>query len=265
MHSAIYEGRVRHRRFTPVKHEFQYRLFMMYLDLDELPRVFRGHPLWSNEGWSLARFRRRDHLKCHAPADRPLAEAVRDLVEARTGVRPAGPIRLLTHCEYFRHRFNPVSFYFCFDAAGAQVETIIAEINNTPWREQHCYVLSAKGSAGSPTRPRFEFDKDFHISPFMDMKHDYVWRFTPPDEQLAIHMENFKSGERYFDATLSLRRRDITRWSLTRVLMRFPLMTAHVLAAIYWQAFRLWLKRCPSFPHPRSPAERPPTEPRHVD
>ncbi len=194
MHSAIYEGRMWHRRIEPVEHAFDYSLFMIYLDLDELPTLFDRHLLWSNEGRAPARFRRRDHLKNHAPATQDLREAVRDLVAQRTGKRPTGPIRLLTHLEYFRYRFNPVSFYFCFDEHDRRVETVIAEINNTPWGEQHCYVLPDSADLGRGDRKRFEFGKEFHISPFMGMDTDYIWQMSEPTDRLSIHMQNLRDG-----------------------------------------------------------------------
>jgi DUF1365 family protein len=252
MHSAIYEGRVRHRRFAPAPHRFHYRLFMMYLDLAELPTLFRHHPLWSNEGRALARFRRRDHLKNHAPPTQPLDEAVRELVREHAGQRPLGPVRLLTHLEYFRYRFNPVSFYFCFDRDDQQVETVIAEINNTPWGEQHCYVLPESLNLRTPQNKRFEFRKAFHISPFMGMDTHYVWSFTAPADQFGIHMENHRGGEKYFDATMTLRRREISAAALNSALLKYPLMTLKVIAAIHWQALRLWLKRCPVYSHPKT-------------
>jgi DUF1365 family protein len=247
-HSAIYEGFVRHRRFHPVENTFRYRLFMMYLDLDELPALFSGHPLWSAKHFNLACFRRRDHL---GDPSMPLARAVRDLVAERSGKRLSGPIRLLTHLRYFGHCFNPVSFYYCFDPSGCRVETIVAEINNTPWHERHCYLLDEANTAPAegPWK-RFQFHKDFHVSPFMGMDIDYDWRFRDPDERISIHMINFEEGERLFDATLSLGRSPITKWRLTAVLLRYPFMTMKVVAAIYRQAWKLKRKKAPFYAHP---------------
>ena len=218
---------------------------MVYLDLAELERVFRGRWLWSTRRAALAHFRREDHL---GDPRVPLAEAVRALVAERTGRRPAGPIRLLTHLRYAGFVFNPVSFLYCHDAAG-RLEAIVADVANTPWNERHCYVLSADPTSAGPRR--FRAEKQLHVSPFMPMDLDYAFRFHGPGEKLAVRIENrARDGRPLFDALLSLRRREITGASLAAALARFPLLTLQVLAGIYWQAFRLHRKGAPYFPHP---------------
>lgn len=252
MHSCIYEGQVKHTRTSPVVHRFSYRLFTMYLDLDELPLLFEKRWLWSVRRPALARFRRENHL---GPADRPLVDAVRDLVEAETGRRPEGPIRLLTNLSYFGYRFNPVSFYYCFTANGTGVETIVAEVNNTPWGEQETYVLPCGGQAETLQAWRFKPVKKMHVSPFMPMDVQYDWVLASPQSRLSIHMANLKDGKRFFDAAMIMRRTEINAASLASVLMRFPLLTTKIIVAIHWQALRLWLKRCPVYLHPKKRRE----------
>lgn len=244
MNSALYVGLVRHRRERPVRHAFRYRVFQVYLDLAELDDVFRGRWFWSTRRAALARFDRRDHLGDPA---QPLDVAVRDLVEQATGRRPGGPIRLLTHLRYFGYVMNPVSFYYCFDATDTRVETIVADVSNTPWGERHAYVLPGAPGHGAL---RFDFRKAFHVSPFMPMDQDYAWRFSAPGRRLAVHMINRDAEGPLFDATLALERRPITGLALAGVLLRYPAMTAQVIAAIYWQALRLWWKGVPYHPHP---------------
>ena len=252
MNSRIYEGVVEHHRRGPREHRFDYRVCQLYLDLDEIPELFDRHWLWSARRPAVARFHRRDHL---GPQELALDVAVRDLVQADTGTRPSGPIRLLTHPRYFGYGFNPVSFYYCFDAAGSEVAFVVAEVNNTPWGEQHCYVLDCRSSERQGGAWCFEFDKRFHVSPFMAMDQRYRWTFSLPGERLGVHMENFQggdnAGERLFSATMLLEQRPLDTPGLARVLWRYPLMTAQVVGAIYWHALRLWMKGVPVHDHPR--------------
>ena len=246
MHSAIYKGRVRHRRFSPRAHAFEYDVFMMYLDLDELDRVFARSWCWSSNSPSLAWFRRRDFFD---RSDRPLGDSVRDYVQGQTGRRPKGPIRVLANLRYFGYIMNPITCYYCFDDRDRGVETIVAEVNNTPWNQRHRYVLACDPQR---RKQRLTFGKTFHVSPFQPMDTQYLWQSTCPADTLALHMENFSERERFFDATLTLNREAITPASLRRVLWQYPFMTGKVIAGIYWQALKLFLKRIPVYGHPQS-------------
>jgi len=244
VHSCLYEGRVRHERTRPVAHAFEFPLFLLYLDLAELPQLFRGRWLWSAERPALAWFRRRDHL---GDPELPLADCVRDLVETRTGRRPDGPIRLLTHLRYAGCAMNPVSFFYCFDAGG-RFQAIVAEVTSTPWRERHCYVLEAESCE---PRVRARSAKELHVSPFMGMDLSYRWDVPEPGPRLSLRIANHEpDGGRFFDAVLSLERCEIGTRSLARVLVRYPLLTLRIVAAIYWQAWRLYRKGAPFHPHP---------------
>jgi DUF1365 family protein len=234
---------------------------MMYVDLAELPALFDKRWLWSSRKFSLAWFRREDH---YGKPGVTLDESIRQLVQKETGNRPAGPIRLLTHFRYFGYCFNPVSFYYCFDEKDTRVETIVAEVNNTPWNEQHCYVLGDRQNKGTGRNKRYQFEKIFHVSPFMQMDIEYNWRFVQPGARLNVHMENHQAdsdgNNKVFDATMIMNRKPITGLNLAKILIRFPFMTGKIIAGIYYQALKLWLKKFPFYTHPELYPEQQPEQ-----
>lgn len=247
MNSAIYHGTVRHRRAHPVTHAFEQKLFMMYLDLDELPSLFDKRWLWSARRPAPAWFKRSDYL---GGGGGPLSEAVRATAQRLTGRAPDGPIRVLTHLRYFGYVQNPVSFYYCFDKGTGRVSCILAEITNTPWNERHVYALEASDGSSACDIPH-DFGKSFHVSPFMPMDQNYSWRFSEPDETLSVFMRSMGETGALFDASLRLERTEIDGRSLAGALARYPLMTAQVVVGIYWQALRLRLKGTPYIEHPQ--------------
>lgn len=233
--SCIYEGRIHHRRLEP-RRQFEHRIAMFYLDLEEVPRLLGGRLLRPRPG--LLRFRRRDYL---GPESAPLDDAVRDAVRSETGRRPEGPIRILTQLRSFGHCFNPVSFYYCLDRAGQEVQAVLAEVTNTPWGERHAYVIPGE---------RGEMTKALHVSPFMGMDHRYLVRARTPGERLSVHIESWREGALSFDAALALRRVELTRASAARISRRYPLASARVLALIYGHALGLKLAGASVYPHP---------------
>jgi uncharacterized protein len=242
--SCLYEGVVAHRRFGRIPHAFRRRIYLFFLDLAELPDALSGGRFWSAERRALARFDRRDHL---GDPSQPLDACVRALVAERTGRRPTGPIAILTQLRHFGIGFNPISVYYCYDAAGERVETLVAEVRNTPWLEMHCYVLPLDAT----TRGPLQTPKEFHVSPFLEMDYAYHWRVSEPGDELLLGIENWRGNERAFQASLSGRRRPLEAATLIRMLLRYPLMSAQVIAGIYFEALRLWWKGVALQSHPR--------------
>jgi DUF1365 family protein len=236
LNSAIYEGSVRHRRSGSVRREFSYRIFMAYLDLEEIPEVMSIHPLWSMRARAPVSFRRADYL---GPAGRPLDECVREAVAARSGRRPSGPIRMLTNLRHFGLTENPVTFYYCFEPDGERLQSVLAEVTNTPWGDRHSYVIDGVGRDGALVSSRRE--KAMHVSPLMDMDHVYDLRFGVPGQTIPVHISSSKGGDPAFDATLRLSRTGISRPSLSRLLVTYPPMSWRVLSGIYRQAALTWL------------------------
>lgn len=245
MNSAIYTGWVQHRRMTGKRHSFRYRLFMPFIDLDELPQLLSRSWGWSANRPALARFRREDFM---GDPTLPLKQAVLNKVEAETGECPDGAVFMLANLRYFGFLINPITCYYCFSASG-DLQALVAEVTNTPWNERHSYVLTMQDREGWLEE---DFDKAMHVSPFMPMEMRYHWRSNVPGDRLILHLANSEAGQKCFDATLHLDRKSGSPSNFTRQLLLYPFMTARIAGAIYWQALRLWLKGIPFVSHPKS-------------
>jgi uncharacterized protein len=248
--SAVYEGWVAHRRFGSVAHSFRYRAFMPLFDLEELPGVLDPIPLWSARRPAPARFREADHLP---DGEGPLALRARDLVQARLGRRPRGPVRLLANPRYLGVRFNPVSFLFLHGEDGG-LDSVIAEVTNTPWRERTEYVLDAR-RAESQQHVTATFRKRMHVSPFQPMEQTYEISLTRPSERFGVVIRNLERGRPVFVASMGLRRHEITRGRMLRLLFGYPPMTITTLARIYANALRLKVRGARFHPHPEVNAD----------
>lgn len=245
MQPAIYTGILKHRRFEPARHEFTYPLFMVFLDIDRIPELMRVSSFASYQRFNWASFCERDHFGNPAL---PLRERLA-VDAAKHGIRlPDGPIFLLTHLRYLGYNFNPISLFYCYNREG-HLETVLAEVNST-FGESHNYWLSAANQIPAPQARIYRCPKAMHVSPFMPMELDYRFVLPPPAEQLSATMNTLDGEHSIFDATLLLKREPWSAASLHRALLRFPWVTAKVMAAIHWEALKLYLKKVPVFTHP---------------
>ncbi len=248
--SYLYEGVVRHRRNQHARNHFKFSVFYFLLDLDELETVFDSYLMWSTRRTSYGSFRRSDHLKQFS-ADRPLKQCAGELLTKNGVDSRVGKIRLLTQLRYCGFQMNPVSFYYCYDLDDRNVVAVIVEVNNTPWGEQHTYVVPISDSDKKLIVAE-KVQKQFHVSPFMEMDMHYRMLFSRPGEKLGIKMENHQQGKKVFDVSMSLQRRPLSSRQLAKVAVKFPLYSFKVFAGIYFQALKLYLKRVPFVPHPKT-------------
>lgn len=249
MNSALYSGWVAHRRFAPRRHDFRYRIGLLYLDLDEQDAVLNLSPLAGHSRLAPFSFRETDYLKVFTGRGMRLADALRHLVEQATGHAPQGSIFLLTQPSSFGLSFNPASFFYCHEADG-QLAAIVCEVSNTPWREHYHYVLPTRPvQATGDAHQHFAVAKAFHVSPFLAREIEYRMTFSPVGRRLGVHLADWQGDLKLFDATLNLQRETLDRASLHRYLRRFPWMTGKTCLTIYWQALCLLLKRMPLFAH----------------
>lgn len=267
MTSALYECHVLHARFAPRPHRFRYRIFLFALDLDELPELHRRLPFFSAERANLYSFRDRDFLPTSNPVHNRTSSGNRlgysgaGLKErvsgylAEHGVRlDGGRVVLVTLPRVAGYLFNPVSFYFCFDRAGAPRATI-AEVTNT-FKEMKPYFLGPDTQAAARGEFRIRVPKHFYVSPYSDVDVEFDFTLRTPGDRLAIQIDDYVGGERTLTSVLTGARRPLTGARLAWFTLKYPFITLRVISLIHWHAFRLWLKRVPWFAKSARPADQ---------
>lgn len=243
-HSAFYHGSLRHRRWRPKSHHFNYRIGLLYLDLDEANSVLQLSRLFKGKRFAPLSFNEKDYLPHLTRTGSSLRQAVIHCLEEALGDAPKGRICLLTQPCCWGFSFNQVNFYYCFDADD-KLAALIAEVSNTPWKQRYQYVMRASDDS----HQHFAVTKSFHVSPFLPRDLEYHLHFSQPDTRLSVHMEDHDAVGKLFDATLRLERQALDRRAVHRYIRAFPWMSIKSILAIYWQALRLALKRIPIHSH----------------
>ena len=235
--SAIYQGVVRHRRFSPKKHDFSYRMYFICVQLDELELLCQRSWLFGTRWYNPIRFSQKDYLPGEPVA---LAQRISNKVQQLGGDWSSGRIVVMANCRCLGLYFSPVNFYYLYDEQCCRY--LLCEVSNTPWLERHYYLVDMQ--------QQVKTDKAFHVSPFMPMQMQYHWRISELGERALIHIENHQQ-DKVFYATLALKRQPFSSKALWATWLRLPWMSASILLGIYWQALKIWLKGIPYVPHPK--------------
>lgn len=234
--SCLYFGEVMHRRRRPVRHRFVYRVFSLLLDLDEIPALGRRLRVLSHNRFNLFSFDDRDHGFRDGSAVRPWVE--QQLCGAGI-VCDAAKIFVLCFPRIFGYVFNPLTIYWCHDAGGV-LRAIVYEVKNT-FGEQHAYALPVRGVRADGTIGQ-QADKEFYVSPFIDMDMRYDFQLKAPEARLSVAIRESDAAGELLVATQVGQRRILSDSGLLRAFFAFPLMTLKVIAGIHWEALRLWRK-----------------------
>lgn len=243
--SAIYSGFVEHRRLSPKKNIFQYSVCYYFLNLDEVKSLFRVPFIFSYNFPGILSFWRKHYIGLKTES---IQESVKKTILASTQESFEGKIFILTNISYFGFCFNPVSFYYCY-SPNNELQYVVSEITNTPWGERHSNVFKMEKEKNKQV---FKFPKDFHVSPFMPMSIDYTWVFHDPSDDIFVYMQDRYSNqdELIFDSTLKLKRKKLSPFNIFSSFINFPFVTFKTMAAIYYQAAKLYVMKVPFHTHP---------------
>ncbi|HCH02802.1 MAG TPA: DUF1365 domain-containing protein [Vibrio sp.] len=263
---GIYKGKVRHRRFSPVLHSFNYPITMLGINVAELDSLNDQHWAFGTQWYKPVRFAQKDYIKSE-PGE--LLQRIKSKVANLGGEWDGENAVMLAQCRCLGVYFSPVNFYFCFEKSG-NCKYMLAEVSNTPWNQRHYYLVDmylVNMQSDQMT------DKAFHVSPFMQMNMKYKWRVNAPEDKAFVHIENHdkdQQGKKVFDATIALSKLDMknkldmkashpktkrpnTSQSATKLdWLALPFMNFKVLQGIYWQALKLFRKKVPFVPYSKT-------------
>ena len=235
--SCLYECAVMHRRLSPKRHEFAYRIFLFYLDLDELAEVSNRIPFFSHNEPNLYALRNEDYFQFHSAGLRANLETFLETQDLST--KPAR-IRLLTLPRFLGYTFNPISIFFCFDENGRPLTSVV-QVGNT-FGELKPYLVPLDPLTGGF---HIRVAKNYYVSPFSPPDLEFDFRFDQPGERLRIAIDDFQGEEKVLISTLTGHRVELTPSNLAILTFKYPLITLKVIFLIHWEALRLWWKRIP--------------------
>jgi DUF1365 family protein len=232
--ATLYAGRVSHIRHTPFRHKFDYRIWMLSVDLDSMPQVAKASRLFGHNAPGLISIRDKDH---GFRDGRPLRAYVEQALAARNLQAYGATIRFVTMPRLLGYAFNPISFYFCYDATGA-LGAVLHQVKST-FGDQVGYLMPVHAGRNNI---RQSAPKRMHVSPFFDMRGGYRFALTPPGEKLTVSILYGTADEKRMTATMTLAARTWSPASIWRLLLEMPLVPFKVIVAIHLQALKLWLR-----------------------
>jgi len=236
--SAIYQGTVFHRRFVPKAHAFSYKIFLMWINLDEVEQLAATVKGFSCSKWAPIRYKRQDY---YGEPDKPLKSCILEKMSHMAEQNLDGEVYLLSQMRTFGLYFSPVNFYYLRQKNGT-FSHVLAEVSNTPWNERHCYLVDLAKQQDS--------QKAFHVSPFNPMDMQYKWAISQPEQSLQLTLSCHQETK-HFVANINMSRLEMNSKNLFNVLVSIPSMTIKTVFGIYWQALKLFLKGVPVYAHPK--------------
>lgn len=248
--ASLYVGKVMHARLKPKAHRFTYSVFSLLIDLDRLGEAERAAGLFSINRFNLVSFHERDH----GVGEGPLGGQIRAQLACAGVDLEGGRVLLLCYPRILGYVFNPLATYWCYGADGA-LKAVVYEVTNT-FHERHAYVAPVRQGELGPAGLRQARDKMMYVSPFLDIGMAYAFRLRPPGESVRLRILESDAEGPILSATFAGERERLCNSTLARLCAKFPLMTAKVVAAIHWEALRLWIKGIRLADHPPAPAAR---------